>query len=118
MRQLLFSLFAMFLLMPVLALAQLDPEDTGLTTTGDEVYGSAPDDIGTFIGSNIITPVLGLVGVIYLVLMIYAGFLWMTGGGTTSQIEKAKNIMIASTTGVVLITAAYAITKFVFDAIS
>ena len=106
------------LFVPAISLAQLSPEDTGLTTTGNEVYGNAPEDIGTFIGANVITPVLGLVGVIFLILMIYGGILWMTGGGNTNQIEKARNIIIAAIIGIVIISAAYAITNFIFTSLS
>ena len=106
------------LFVPAISLAQLSPEDTGLTTTGNEVYGNAPEDIGTFIGANVITPVLGLVGVIFLILMIYGGILWMTGGGNTNQIEKARNIIIAAISGIVIISAAYAITNFIFTSLS
>ncbi len=119
MRKLSLFLFALFFL-PQLAFAQLTPEDTGLEATGDEVYGAIDEDetIGVWIGKYLITPVLSLVGVIFLVLMVYAGVLWMTAGGNSDQVTKAKNIMIAAVIGTIIIAAAYAITNFVFDAIS
>lgn len=118
MRQFLFALTGVILFTPALALAQLSADDTGLTTTGTEVYGGTAPDIGTFIGSNIIVPALSLVGVIFLVLVIYGGFLWMTAGGTEAQVKKAKDIITAAVIGVVLIAAAYAITNFVFQSLS
>lgn len=119
MRQFLIALIGMILFVPTFTFAQLSPDDTGLTTTGNEVYNttSAPD-IGTFIGSNIITPALSLVGVLFLLLIIYGGFLWMTAGGKSEQVTKAKDIIIASIIGVVIIAAAYAITNFVFESLS
>lgn len=100
-------------------LAQLDVGDTGLTSTGDTVYGSLGDQtIGTYIGDFIITPLFGLLGALFLVLIIYAGFLWMTAGGESKQVDKAKSILINSTIGLIITLAAYAITNFIFDAIT
>ncbi|MBT4856646.1 hypothetical protein HON52_00460 [Candidatus Uhrbacteria bacterium] len=118
MRKLSLALLTLCLL-PQLALAQLSPEDTGLETTGEEVYGSIDDiTIGSWVGIYIINPLMSLVGVIFLVLMIYGGFLWMTAGGNSSQVDKAKNILITAVIGTVIISAAYAITNFVFEALS
>ena len=50
--------------------------------------------------------------------IIYAGVLWMTAAGNEGQVTKAKNIIITSVIGTVIIAAAYAITNFVFDALS
>lgn len=119
MRKLSLFLFTLFLL-PQLVFAQLSPEDTGLEATGDEVYGAIDEGetIGVWIGQHVITPILSLVGVIFLVLMVYAGVLWMTAGGNSTQVEKAKNIMIAAVIGTIIIAAAYAITNFIFNALS
>lgn len=104
---------------PALAFAQLDPSETGLEQTGEEAYGSLGSvTIGEWIGSHIITPVLGLVGLIFLILMIYAGFLWMTAGGKPDQTTKARDMMVRAVIGVIIIAAAYAITTFVFRAIA
>lgn len=73
-------------------------------------FGNQPleETIGTLI--NVF---LGLLGVIFLVLIIYAGFLWMTAAGNDSQVGKAKNIMITSVVGLVILLSAYAISSFV-----
>jgi hypothetical protein len=63
--------------------------------------------------SQIISVALSLLGVIFFVLMIYGGFLWMTDRGNEKQVEKAKKIMEAAIIGLVLVVSAYAITKFV-----
>ena len=65
----------------------------------------------------VINTVLGLLGVIFLVLIIYAGFLWMTAGGNEDQVGKAKGLLINAIIGVIIIVAAYAISYFVLDAI-
>jgi len=56
---------------------------------------------------------LTLVGSIFLVLVIYGGFLWMTAGGNEEQVTKAKNMIKSATIGLAIILSAYAITYFV-----
>jgi len=61
----------------------------------------------------IINIVLSLIGVIMVVLIIYAGFLWMTAAGEPKKVEKAKDILQAAIIGLVIVLAAYAIASFV-----
>jgi len=103
---------------PTYVFAQLAPSETGLDATGAKAFGSIDQSIGEWVGAKIITPALALVGVIFLVLMVYAGFLWMTAGGKADQVTKAKDLMIRAVIGVIIISAAYAITTFVFSALS
>ena len=111
-------LLGLFLLMPSFAFAQITPADTGLTTTGDAVFGPLGNNasIGTFIGARVINPLFALTGVAFLLLMIYGGFLWMTAGGDEGKVEQAQAIFRNATIGLVIILAAYAITRFVIIA--
>lgn len=61
----------------------------------------------------VISIVLSLVGVIFLALMIYAGYLWMTARGDEEAIKKAQKIIIASMIGLIITVGAYSITNFV-----
>jgi hypothetical protein len=74
---------------------------------------SLPEIIG-----RIISVFLGLLGVIFLILTIYAGFLWMTAGGDDKKVEKAKRILVQATVGLVICLAAYGIAAFVVNIIS
>lgn len=109
-------LFLILLLSPSLAFAQL-PSGTGLSETGNAVYGGTAPSIYDFLGKNIINPALGFLGVIFLLLMLYAGFLWMTSGGNSDQVDKAKRILTSAVIGTVIVLAAYAITTEVFRAL-
>lgn len=66
-----------------------------------------------FIVGRIINVALGLLGTVAIILVIYAGFLWMTAGGNDDQIGKAKGILTAAIIGLVIILTAYTITNFV-----
>lgn len=103
---------------PSFVFAQLTPENTGLNATateafGDQVTNTANQDIGVFVGRNIIRPVIGLTGIFFLFLTVYAGVLWMTARGDTKQVEKAKTILVNSVIGALIIASAYMITGFV-----
>ena len=65
--------------------------------------------------ANIIRIALGLLGIIAVVLMIYAGYLWMTAGGNDEQIGTAKKFLINTAIGLAIILSAYAIVSFVIS---
>ncbi|NCO05303.1 MAG: hypothetical protein GW939_04135 [Candidatus Magasanikbacteria bacterium] len=69
-------------------------------------------DIQTIVGTAI-NAALTLVGLVFLVLMVYAGFLWMTARGDEPTVEKSKKIISAAVIGLVLIMSAYAVTFFI-----
>lgn len=61
----------------------------------------------------IVSAVLSLLGIVFIILIIYGGILWMTAIGKENQVEKAKNIIIQAVIGLVIVLAAYAITSFI-----
>ena len=88
----------------------------------DELVGVAADsgfgtsDLITIIGT-IIKVFLGLLGIIFLVLVIYSGFLWMTAGGDDKQVERAKKTLINAVVGIVIVLFSYAIASFIVNAL-
>jgi hypothetical protein len=48
-----------------------------------------------------------------MILIIYAGFLWMTSGGNEKHTEQAKNILTSAIIGLIIVLSAYAITAFI-----
>lgn len=84
-------------------------QNAGLTQYGDSV----PTLVGTVIGSA-----LSIIGVIFFILAVYAGFLWMTARGDSDQVSKAKDTLTAAIIGLIIVLGAYAITNFVFESVS
>lgn len=62
---------------------------------------------------TIVYMLLSFTGVIFLVLMVYAGWLWMTARGEEAEVEKAQKIIISSVIGLIILVGAYSITTFV-----
>jgi type IV secretion system pilin/Big-like domain-containing protein len=79
-----------------------------------QIEGLTTADIRVVAGS-IIQLFLGLLGLIALVIILYAGFVWMTSGGNEEKISKAKKILSAGVIGLMIILSAYAITTFILD---
>ena len=65
--------------------------------------------------SQIISIALSFLGIIFLVLMIYSGYVWMTARGDETRYQKAKQILIDSIIGLIIVIAAYAISYFVIS---
>lgn len=64
-----------------------------------------------------ITVALSFVGVIFLGLMVYGGYIWMVARGNEQEVEKAKNIIKNSIIGIVIVLGAYVISYYVISAI-
>jgi hypothetical protein len=83
---------------------------SGLQTSGDGAITDLPTTIGKIIGTG-----LSFIGVIFFVLMIYGGIIWMTARGNDQQVQKAKGIMESAIIGLIIVLSAYAITAFIGD---
>ncbi len=66
------------------------------------------------VAAQIIKSFIGLLGIIFLVLIIYAGYNWMTARGEEEKVNKAITTIQRAVIGLVIIICAYAITYFVF----
>jgi hypothetical protein len=65
--------------------------------------------------STVIKTALSFLGVIFLILMIYGGYLWMTASGNEQQVEKAKGMIKNALIGLIIVIAAYALSYFVIS---
>ena len=77
------------------------------------VNKSLAEIIGKIVGAA-----LAFIGILFFLLIIYGGFLWMTARGNEQQVEKAKELIIAATIGLVIVLAAYAITAYIGSALT
>lgn len=83
-----------------------------------QVTGEAPnvdrgrDRVGIAL-AGIMEAVLSLIGVILIVLILYAGILWMTARGNDEQVERARKYIANAIIGLIIVLMAYTITIFV-----
>jgi|GEM_PF-3715095 len=65
--------------------------------------------------AKIIRVGLTLLGIVLVVLLLYAGFLWMTAAGNEEKIDKAKTLIRNAIIGLAIILAAFALTQFIIS---
>ncbi len=94
------------LVIPAIASAAVTIENVG----GSLGLGSA--DLKQTV-LNIITFVLGLLGLIAVIMILYGGFIWLTAGGNEDKVDQAKKIISAAAVGLVVILVSWAIVNFV-----
>jgi uncharacterized membrane protein YjgN (DUF898 family) len=109
------SVFALGVVLAPSAMAQ-DTALGNLQAIGNASGQTTEQSLTQTIG-GVIQFILGLLGIIALVIVIYAGFLWMFGGANSDNVSKAKSLMINGVIGLAIILAAYSITTFVFEAL-
>ncbi|MFH1745207.1 MAG: pilin [bacterium] len=64
---------------------------------------------------KILTAFVSFLGVIFLILMIYGGYMWMTAHGNEQQIEKARSLITSAIIGLAIVAGSYAISYFVLS---
>jgi amino acid transporter len=92
-----------------------DSDTSGINTlatgAGYNLTSTTPEE---YIG-KILLLVFSFIGLIFMVLVIYAGIQWMTAQGNTSQVSKAKDTLVKAIVGLVIIMAAYGITFLIVN---
>lgn len=88
-----------------------DPLDKAASTAG---YDTKNTTIEPIIGI-IIKSALTFLGVIFLILTIYGGYMWMTAAGNEEQVGRAKKTLTTAVIGLIIVVSAYAISYFVIE---
>jgi hypothetical protein len=116
--------FLILILLPLNFLnAQEEPTSTATTSLGELMNnrveqtrgasGIAAPSVGTII-AYLISGALALLAIIFLILVVIAGYRWMTAAGNEEIITKSKQSMKEAIIGLIIVLAAYAIVAFVF----
>lgn len=102
------TLTAVFALtaMPVLAL------DTGIEY--GTYTGLGTNDIREGV-MNVVNVLLGFLGILAIIIILWGGFRWMTSGGNEEKVGEAKKVITAGIIGLVIIFTAYALATFVIS---
>lgn len=85
--------------------------NSGVTAVGSGA-GVRNIGVGAFVGI-LVQAVLQIVGVVFLILIVYGGFKWMSASGQQKQIEEAQKTIIHSIVGLLIVVLAYGISVFV-----
>jgi len=58
---------------------------------------------------------LGLLGVAFLLLIIYGGYIWMLAKGNQQEVDKALKIIQNAVIGLIIISVAYGLVNLIFE---
>jgi len=89
-----------------------------LTNIGKEAgYNANQSDATAFAAKvgTVINSILAVLGVVFLALVVYSGYQWMTAGGEEEKITKARDRIIQAGIGIAIIASAYAITGVIVN---
>lgn len=122
-KTLLASLLLVIIFLPTISTAQVTGTISGtssplldkLKTVGTSAgydAGTSENTILEIVGTGI-NVVLGLLGVIFIILMLLAGYNWMTAAGDQEKITKAQHTIREAIIGLIVIVGAFAIWMFI-----
>ncbi|MBI5728392.1 MAG: hypothetical protein HY984_01410 [Candidatus Magasanikbacteria bacterium] len=82
-------------------------------TPAGEASGAKPI-LPTLIG-NAIATALSFIAILFFILMLYGGVLWMTARGNEDQTKKALQVIEAAIIGIIIVMGSYALTNFIMN---
>jgi cytochrome bd-type quinol oxidase subunit 2 len=90
--------------------------NTLITVAGNGGYATAAEDGDLMsIAGLIIQSALGLLGAIFVLIMVIAGYNWMMASGNEQRVEKAQNMIKRAIIGLLITLSSWAIWTFIFD---
>jgi len=92
-------------------------QEGGLQEIGDQAFDESgePERSIESIVAGVIKVMLGLLGIIFVVLLILAGFKYMTAGGDQDKIQEAVKQIRNAIIGLAIVIVAYSITYFITE---
>ena len=118
------SFISILCLLTILILPQITSATSGVDvvtgsleeTAQQAELGSQPTDLSSLIGT-VINYLFGLLGVIFLLVVLAGGLRWMTAGGNEEKVKKGKELANWGINGIIVIFLAYALVYVVLAAL-
>jgi len=89
----------------------------GLTATGAKVPELGAVQTLQSYAANLIQALLGLLGIVFVALLIYGGYYYLTSAGNEEKVKKGKNVLKAAVVGIVIVLSGYTLTTFIVNMI-
>ena len=107
-------LFLSVNIVPTAIYAAVNVNDTGIVETAQSGSLRTDKNLPGFIGV-LIHGALGIIGALFLLLIVYGGFLWMISEGDTTKVGAARGYIFHSILGLIITLSAYALTDVVIS---
>ncbi|MBU1164518.1 pilin [Patescibacteria group bacterium] len=113
-KQILLTLVCCLIILPATSILATTVEES-LINSGKEAGFYKGEETASFSQALIVyaNGLAGMLGVLYLILMMYAGYVWMNSRGNEEEVTKARKIIIWSTVGIGTILMALIISEFI-----
>ena len=84
----------------------------------DRVLGEGNDSAEVQdIVANVVQIILSLTGLVFIVLIIYGGYMWGTARGNTDKVDTGRKLIFEAIIGVIIVFGAYILTAFVIQSV-
>ncbi len=119
------QIFFLFILLSILILPYFvfAQEETNNSNPINRLETVGSGDSGPYVEANqwtlsmivgqAVNIFLGFLGVIFIILIIIAGYKWMMAQGNQEEVNKAKDSLKSSIIGLIIVVGAYAIWEFI-----
>jgi len=84
----------------------------GLNKAGEKTGNSGSTMTFAGYAMAVVNFLLNFIGIIFFILLIYSGYLWMMARGNEAEVEKSKKITREAITGLIIIIIARLFTEF------
>jgi hypothetical protein len=106
------------LILPYLVFAQTATQETSMLGRLNKVakeggYAEATSTSLMTIVGLIVQAALGLLGAIFIIIMIIAGYNWMMASGNEQRVEKAQSMIKRAIIGLIITLSSWAIWAFI-----
>ena len=109
----LFTVTTGFLLAPSMVIAQITNPVTG--SLGDDAEKAASGETFVSYFVSLWNTIISVGGIIVLVNFLWGALEWITAGGDASKIEKARNKIVQSVIGLLILVSSFVIIGFISE---
>lgn len=119
-KNLFFAILSLSFFSPLIALAQNTENSNTLLGKlafigGKAGYNTSTEISAAMIVGLVLRTLIGLLGLVFIVLIILAGFKWMRASGNEEDVKKANQSIKEAIIGLVLTLSAWTIWTFIFE---
>ncbi len=113
------AIFILVLIVPYLVFAEpVNPAERMRAVANQSGYYAPGGEEGKMLAPEVIGGLvrafLGLLGIIFIILILISGYNWMTAGGNEDKVNRAITTIRRSIIGLIIVVGSYAIWNFVF----
>jgi hypothetical protein len=96
--------------------ASLIDNELAKDITVDKKNSTAQNLVRGKIGQYI-SAVLSIIGMVFMVIILYGGLVWMTAGGDSGRVKKGRDLILFAALGLIMIGLSYVVVEYIIRTI-